>query len=249
MPGFDTSTAICINNNGTYTIYNIGDWVDSFFNASGVTPVDEGNGVHSIDVSDQSDSILSIDNRGTVSYSPVTKVVRYTVSEMSPAPNVVTVSTLWGKKFTCADDSLLVTRINNNVASKPISQFTVGNDYLTTGMISHIPTGANPVIVKQVQYQVDYGTVVAHVITNTWGDNNFNRYDCQNCIQALQDDPSLDQSDIDVLNNVLGENTEYDQVIAMDSSTSTPTYLYDLRTNSGDYQMLNQFNTGTPPTF
>jgi len=245
MPGFDGSVQIAYaQNDNTYYIKNFSDFVDGFFDDTSRTPVDEGSGVHSVDISDGSYSILYIDNIGQLKYSPITSAIRYTVGELPVAPDVVKITLAQGETVLCASDTLLSTRIDNNVASKAVSDYNVG-DYLAQGQLNYIQTGGYPYVVKQVQYQVNTQTLVPNVITANWGDLTLNRDDLGSCLQAVEQDPSMDQSDIQILNNAIHENTEYGEITDI-APISAATYLYDLRTDAGDYQLLNGVHSGVP---
>lgn len=244
MPGVNGATQIVTNNNGTFSLVNIGNWVDGLIQNPPQTIETPDAATKRVPLDTLNLTILATDENGNIDYHPIVSASQITVASLTTPVDIVSFHFETGSTRIFTADTYIPTRINNQIIGQQASDFAVG-DQVLRGLRRHILTGAPPnYVVKEVDLPTVDSQPVPHVVTVNWGEQNFSRADCQNLLDSFQQDPNLDQADIPVLTAVINENTYYDFITNIEAGTASK--LYDIETDSGVYQLYSGLNISHP---
>ena len=233
----------------TYLVYkdgendigtNLGSFVDAQLanNPTAIETVDAATEKLTLENPDV--QIFFTDQNGVINLHQVTAVYRVKLADLATY-QLLKLKTQSAVYLTLLSATPFCTRIDNVIQGKSADQLVEG-DYVCQTLIGYTLETTGP---RQVQYSPSNYTSIPGIITQTWGELILTRGNCLDLVSIIQSYPDqVDQSDLDVVNEVIGENTKYDPIIEISDETLSYTqtypnrlYMYWIETDGGGFQI------------
>jgi hypothetical protein len=251
MPGIEGKVIIGYSKDNAVPNWSyIGNFVESRFDesANAITQVD--GATERVSLQDQDYRILSLNERGLVNYTKITGVTRYTLA------NDLDWSLYYtnGIGFACSADTRIANRVTDpvNVIDGQLVTDLVDGDVLPTSLWRHTISN-NGNVASELHVPANESFPVPRIVTATWGEISLSRNDCRLFIDLITEHPEdLDQSDIEVFNRVVDEETMYVYIGGRDDVKATwlpehvPKKLYYIETESGTFNTHYGWSIGHP---
>ena len=251
MPGIEGKVIIGYSKDNAAPNWSyLGNFVEGRFNEfpNAITNVD--GATERVSLQDENYRILSMSERGMVDYTKITGVTRYTLS------NDLDWSCFYthGIGFACTADTRIGNRVTDpiNVIDGQFVTDLIDGDVLPTSVWRHtIPSSGD--LARELRLPHNEAFPVPRIVTATWGEISLSRADCRLFIDLIAEHPEdLDQSDIEVFNRVVDEDTMYVYIGARDDVRTTwapeqvPQKLYYIETETGTFITHYGWSIGHP---
>ena len=252
--GIEGQVQIAWQQDGTYYQKELQKWIDPMLadpaNASKITNVDAAGAIQQLDVSDKNWLVWATDQQGLPREKKVTMVQRTDLTKLSPdVKKIFLIATNNGTQCCVGYDTLLVTRVNNQVGCMPANQFDLNDPegcMWGCNLSGFILRTDGP---QPVQYPVQPWMQVPHVETATWGGLLMTRQNCADAMDVCDNYPdAVDPGDRAVFDEALTEILQYDPIYRLEQiDYFQGRYLYHLDTEWGNWMAaMNSFLVGVP---
>jgi len=236
--GFEGRRQFVYQKDGQYYAGMLGQWVDKYFedNASKIVNVDADGAVQRIMNDDPSFKMWATDQVGLPLEQTVTYVQRTDTTKLPPGWRVL--------RFRCnrdtydvGSDTLVCTRLDNQVSSQPASSFDASDPGCMVACNLWGWQIGRDGIPMLTAIAVQPGWDVPNVLTATWGLVHITRADAMSLIEVCDNYPdAVDPGDRAVFDGVLTEMIYYDRVNTIDDMPLTGSkYLYYFDTEWGNH--------------
>jgi hypothetical protein len=250
MPAVDGNVIIGYANGAEPPKWSyLGNFVEDKFtqNANSIITVDGATERVPLDTQDL--KILSMNERGIVDYTKITGVTRYTLANdldwsifyVNGLGLAGTADTYIGNRQSdppnVISGQLITTFSDGDLVASSVHRHTIG----VTELANDEWTG----------YNDDFP--VPRIVTANWGELAMSRNDARMFIDFIPQHPDdLDQSDVEVFNRVVDENTVYVYIGKTDNirdnwiESQMPKKMYYIETESGTFNTSFGYCVGTP---